>query len=104
ESEERFQAFMDHSPAIAFIKDEHGRMLYMNNVMEKRFQTTLEEMFGKTDFDWLPHDYAEKLASVDREVLSTGEPQQRIEEVPTPDGVAREWLIMKFRIGISDGC
>ena len=104
ESEERFQAFMDHSPVIAFIKDERGRLLYMNEVMEKRFQTTLEDMFGKTDFDWLPHDYAEKLAAGDREVLATGVPEQRIEEVPTPDGIAREWLVMKFRIGTDNGC
>jgi PAS domain-containing protein len=26
ESEERFKAFMDNSPAIAFIKDDHGTL------------------------------------------------------------------------------
>ena len=104
ESEERFQAFMDHSPAVAFIKDENGRMLYMNEVMEQRFQVTLEGMFGKTDFDWLPHEQAEKFAAVDREVLATGQPQQLIEEVRTPDGTTREWLMMKFRMGTDDGC
>ena len=43
ESEERFQAFMNHSPVVAFIKDEEGRMLYINEVMEQRFQMKLEE-------------------------------------------------------------
>jgi PAS domain S-box-containing protein len=104
ESEERFQAFMNHSPAVAFIKDENGRMLYMNEVMERRFQVKLEDMFGKTDFDWLPYEKAEKLTMVDRQVLASGEPHQLIEEIPTPDGLTREWLVMKFRIGITDGC
>ena len=103
ESEERFQAFMNHSPVVAFIKDDGGRMLYMNEVMEKRFQVTLEEMFGKTDFDWLPQEKAEQMAAVDREVLATGQPQQLIEVVATPDGTTHEWLVMKFCIGSMDG-
>ncbi|TCO94861.1 PAS domain S-box-containing protein [Chthoniobacter flavus] len=103
ESEERFQAFMNHSPVLAFIKDENGRMLYINEVMEHRFQMKLEDIFGKTDFDWLPHDKATRLTAVDREVLASGLPQQLIEEVPTPDGVMHEWLVMKFSMGTSDG-
>jgi PAS domain S-box-containing protein len=103
ESEERFQAFMNHSPVVALIKDENGRMLYMNEVMEQRFRMKLEDVFGKTDFDWLPHDKAEQLAVVDREVLTTGVSRQLIEEIPTPDGVTHEWLVMKFPMGTSDG-
>ena len=103
ESEERFQAFMNHSPVVALIKDENGRMLYMNEVMEQRFRMKLEDVFGKTDFDWLPHDKAEQLAVVDREVLTTGVSRQLIEEIPTPDGVMHEWLVMKFPMGTSDG-
>lgn len=103
ESEERFQAFMNHSPVVALIKDENGRMLYMNEVMEQRFRMKLEDVFGKTDFDWLPHDKAAQLAVVDREVLTTGVSRQLIEEIPTPDGVTHEWLVMKFPMGTSDG-
>ncbi len=103
ESEERFQAFMNHSPVVAFIKDDEGRILYMNEVMEQRFQVNLDEMYGKTDHDWLPADIAAAVATVDRRVLVSGRPEQVIELVPTPDGTAREWLVMKFRIGASDG-
>ena len=103
ESEERFQAFMNHSPVVAFIKDENGRMLYMNEVMEQRFQMKLEEVFGKTDYDWLPHDKAVQLGAVDREVMATGQPRQLIEELPTPDGVVHEWLVMKFSMGTGEG-
>ena len=103
ESEERFQAFMNHSPVVAFIKDENGRMLYINEVMEQRFQMKLEDIFGKTDYDWLPQDKAAQLAAVDQEVMATGEPRQVIEVLPMPDGVVHEWLIMKFSMGTGDG-
>lgn len=35
ESEARFQAFMEHSPAISFIKDTEGRYIYGNPQFEK---------------------------------------------------------------------
>lgn len=34
ESEERFRAFMDNNPAIAWAKDEQGRLVYMNKAVE----------------------------------------------------------------------
>jgi len=103
ESEERFQAFMNNSPVVAFIKDEEGRILYMNEVMEEKFQVNFEDMFGKTDYDWLPADVAEAVTAVDREVLATGKPRQLVELVPRPNGETYEWLVMKFCIGASDG-
>ncbi|MGV3533523.1 MAG: PAS domain-containing protein, partial [Chthoniobacteraceae bacterium] len=58
ESEERFQAFMNHSPAVAFIKDDQGRYVYINRVFADRFSLSMEELMGKTDFDWMPEDHA----------------------------------------------
>jgi two-component system sensor histidine kinase/response regulator len=103
ESEERFQAFMNNSPVVAFIKDEEGRILYMNEVMEQKFRVNLDEMFGKTDYDWLPADIADAVTAVDRQVLASGEPRQLVELVPTPDGTVYEWLVMKFCIGATNG-
>src|SRR5262245_14161817 len=34
ESEARFQAFMGHSPAVAWMKDEHSRFVYVNRTWE----------------------------------------------------------------------
>src|SRR5678815_5530361 len=34
QSEQRFQAFMDNSPAVAWIKDEHGRYVFLNTPFE----------------------------------------------------------------------
>jgi two-component system NtrC family sensor kinase len=50
ESEERFRAFMDNSPAVAFIKDREGRYVYLNKPFENHFGMKLSEWAGKTDF------------------------------------------------------
>ncbi len=103
ESEERFQAFMNNSPVVAFIKDDQGQMLYMNEVMEQKFQVTLDEMFGRTDYDWMPPEAARAVAAVDERVLASGQPAQLVQLVTTPDGSVDEWFVMKFRIDASDG-
>ena len=53
-SEARFAAFMDHSPAIAFIKDEEGRLVYVNRAFDQRFSHAQIDVIGKTDFDLWP--------------------------------------------------
>ena len=102
-SEERFQAFMNHSPAVAVIKNEDGRLIYLNKVMEEKFQLRSEAMIGKTDFDWLPLDAALAVTETDRAVLASGQSRQMVEVLPTPDGRASEWLTMKFCMGSSNG-
>ena len=103
ESDERFQVFMNNSPLVAFIKDDEGRFVYLNQIMEEKFQVRREEMIGKTDFDWLPAEVARAVTETDRAVLASGETRQMVEIVPTPDGKTNEWLVMKFCMTGSDG-
>jgi PAS domain-containing protein len=41
QSEERFKTFMNNSPVMAFIKDEQGRIIYINEPFERIFNRTL---------------------------------------------------------------
>ena len=70
ESEERFRLFMDNSPTVAWIKDEHGRRVYINKTLEERFGVRLEEWRGKTDAELWPASMAEKFRKNDLEVLA----------------------------------
>ncbi|MES2649170.1 MAG: PAS domain S-box protein [Bacteroidota bacterium] len=72
-SEERFDAFMNASPAIAWILDEQGRHIYMNNSWENLFQIKKEALLGKTVFDFLPGAIAEKINESNKQVLFTNE-------------------------------
>ena len=51
ESEQRFQAFMDNSPAVAFVKNAAGCYEYVNQPFLRRFQLQESEVLGKNDRD-----------------------------------------------------
>lgn len=103
ESEERFQAFMNNSPAVAFMKDSEGRFVYVNKTLERNFDIKQADLQGKTDFDWLPEQTAQQVRENDLYVLSTGKTTQIIETVPTPDGCLHHWLSLKFPFTDSQG-
>ncbi len=89
---------MDYNPAVAFIKDEAGRMVYVNRTFERLFQTTQQAIEGKNDFELWPPEVARTLREHDLGVLASNQPTETLEDVPTPDGVLRHWLVFKFPI------
>ncbi|HSH94019.1 MAG TPA: response regulator [Roseimicrobium sp.] len=95
-SEERFRMFMGHSPSLAFIKDEAGRYVFLNQRMEDHFELSSPEMLGRTDFELLPADAARQLQEHDSRVFATGKPLEVVEIIPTPDGSWRHFLVSKF--------
>ncbi|BAZ09291.1 diguanylate cyclase/phosphodiesterase with PAS/PAC and GAF sensor(s) [Calothrix sp. NIES-4071] len=96
ESEQRFQIFMNNSPAVAFIKDYKGRYVYINAAYERKFNLKSVDLYMKTDFDFLPEETATQVSKNDYHVISTGQTLQLFETVPTPDGYLRHWLVFKF--------
>lgn len=92
----RFEAFMNTSPFVAFMKDGGGRFLYVNAPFERLFNVTLSDLWGMTDYDWLPRDIAEQARANDETVRATGRPLEIVETVPTPDGVPHIWASYKF--------
>lgn len=98
ESEERFKAFMDYSPTVAFMKDEEGCHIYINSTFTRYFKITPEHILGKTVFEIWPMEIARRLHANDKSVLSTGKVMETYETVPTPDGVLRDWLVLKFPV------
>ena len=103
ESEQRFQAFMDNSPTLCFIKDEQGRMLFINRVMAKAFGVSYDDMVGKTDFDWLPPETARAVMEYERGIIQNNRASKQVEMVTTADGSTHEWLVVKFPIVSPDG-
>jgi PAS domain S-box-containing protein len=101
ESENRFKSFMDNSPAIAFMKDESGRYVYVNRRVERRYGRKLEDFLGRTDFDVWPKDVANAFQEADRTVLTAGATEEFIDMAPDPDGSPRYWQVFKFPF--SDG-
>lgn len=91
----RFDAFMQYSPIVAFIKDAEGRMLYINERFIEVFGFDKVDWYGKTDHDLWPTDTADTLRKNDIAVLAGGHPVQIEECLTLPDGV-HHWLAIKF--------
>jgi len=96
EGQERLKAFLDNSPAVAFMKDHEGRYVFINRPYRHLFQKAPAEFLGKTDFEIFPAQVARELRKNDAQVLSRDKPLEVVEAVPTADGVLRQWLVLKF--------
>ena len=98
ESEDRFAAFMQHSPTLCYIRDEHGRLLFINRMMAQAFGLLPEELVGQYTFDWLPSAAARAVMQFDKSVLDENRSSQQVEAVATEDGKMHDWLMVKFPI------
>jgi PAS domain S-box-containing protein len=100
---QRFEVFMTNCPAIAFLKDQTGRLVYWNARFERAMGRRGAELQGKTDFDLFPSEVAWQLRTNDAAVLAGDQPIQTIEAIPGADGVKRRWSVVKFPFEDSAG-
>ena len=103
ESEARFRAFMDNSPAIAWMKDERCRHVYLSNSFLKRFRVSEEPWLGKDNFELFPREVAEQFTASDREVLDHGHTLETVEQAPDADGRMSTWRTFKFPLQGAEG-
>ena len=103
DSQARFLSFMDNSPAIAWMKDEQGRHVYLSRTYEERFGVKLDAWLGKTDFEVWPREIAEKFRAADLEVVDNGKTIQVVEETKNPDGTHCYWNNFKFLLEDASG-
>ena len=94
----RFEAFMNNSPAVAWIKDSLGRYTYANSEFCKKFSLNIDDVIGKTDNDLLQHEVVNLINEDDNYVMASGEKKEIYESVPGPDGTMRIWWVHKFPI------
>ncbi|HEX6728007.1 MAG TPA: PAS domain S-box protein, partial [Nitrospira sp.] len=95
ESQDRFQAIMDNSPALIFLKDVEGRYLLINRRFEEAFHLVNRDVIGKTDEDILPQAEAAAFRANDRKVLKGGTPMEFEESALHDDGPHTN-IVMKF--------
>ena len=95
-SQERFRAFMDNSPALAWAKDGGGRYVYLSKAYEDRFKARLVNWQGKTDLDLWPPKVAEKFRQNDLAALAAGRAIENVEEAVNAKGEVSSWWNVKF--------
>jgi PAS domain S-box-containing protein len=98
QSERRFISFMLHLPAAAWIKDLHGRYVYVNEEAARYHLFPLPEVLGKKDEEILPPETAKQLRENDERVLAEGESLQTVEVLRQADGIDHHILVCKFPV------
>ena len=76
--------FIRRSPVIAFVKDLDGRYRHVSEAWLEAFHVTEEQIVGKNDHELFDAPQAEDFVRNDREVLASGVPSRRYEEVMVP--------------------
>jgi len=102
-AEERFDAFMEHSPMIAFVKDTGGRYLYVNAEFARRFNTTPDEAVGRTDAAYTSPETAAEIARVDAEMAAQAGTRAYLTRMAADDGETYAWQVFKFSFRTADG-
>jgi PAS domain S-box-containing protein len=87
ESEALYHSLVENLPCIVVRKDLEGRFTFANHCYSELLGCPLDQILGKTDFDFFSLVLAEKYRRDDRTVLETGEVLEVIEEVPGEMGM-----------------
>ena len=95
-----FETFMDNSPAMTYLKDQQGRLIYANRALRERFH--LPPLDGQTGLDIFPSDVAPEYRKNDALVLQEGKALEFIERTREEDG-EHIWLTVKFPMQDPDG-
>ncbi len=98
ESETRFQAFMNHSPAPAWITDEYGVMLYASETYLNTLELPTDDVIGKSLLELYPAATAQQFLDNIQTVAQTNELIETIEVASRRDGTLGEFLVYKFVI------
>jgi phosphoserine phosphatase RsbU/P len=79
-SESLYHSLVETMPQNVFRKDLQGRFTFANQQYCKHYKCRLEDILGKTDFDFFPKELAEQYQRDDRRVMETGQTYEISEE------------------------
>ena len=102
-SEERFQAFMNNSPAASWMTDADGRVIYLSQTYYRIFKLPTDDAIGKSIFELYPTEIAQQFLDNIRMVAQTNQVVEAIEHAPRTDGTLGDFLVYKFPIADVSG-
>ncbi len=85
-SETLYHSLVETLPQNIFRKDLNERFTFANQRFCQTLGKPLEEILGKTDFDFFPPELAAKYQQDDRRILETGQAFETVEEHVPPGG------------------
>ncbi len=103
-SQARFEAYMNHSPAIAFMKSPDDRLLWVNAAFIREiWGGEAPEWLGQTGDRLWPEATQRAIRANDLHVIRTGQPLTVEETFALPDRPPQHWLSFKFLLTDAHG-
>ena len=81
-----FRDFLNNCPALAFIRDSQGQLVYVNTAYEQFFGAPLAELKGTALPHLVPEPTAQALSRLYQQVLTEMRAMQEVHTIPSPDG------------------
>lgn len=103
ESEARFQAFMNHSPAAAWITTADGVVVYASETYYKTLQLPIDNLDGKSIFEVYPPEIAKEFLANIQAVAQNYQVIEALEKAPRKDGTSGDFWVYKFPIPDASG-
>jgi len=97
-----YSSLVETLPVQMLRKDLGGRFTFANRAFCKLLEKPLDEILGKTDFDFYPRDLAQKYREDDRRVVETGELFEDVER-NEKDGRVRYVQVLKSAVRDAEG-
>ncbi|MCF4966228.1 PAS domain S-box protein [Nostoc sp. CMAA1605] len=98
QSEERFRAFMNHSPTHAWITDAQGKIIYLSENYRRALKLPLKKLIGMNIFDIYEPHFAQNYLDAIQTIARTNQVIEAVESAPCQDGTERDFLVYKFPI------
>jgi PAS domain S-box-containing protein len=95
ESEHIFQSFMNNTHSPAWIIDEDGYIIYMNDIFKEVWKLNNSHLYSNIH-DLMPAEMVEEYMANNRKVIETGQPLITIENSLRQDGSQGVYLVFKF--------
>jgi PAS domain S-box-containing protein len=84
---EQFQAILDNSTTVIYLKDIEGKYQLINRRFEKLFHIPKSAIVGKTDYDMFPKERADLFRTNDLQVIEANSPLEMEEYANHDDGL-----------------
>ena len=94
-SQQQMRTLVDSIHAVIFMKDREGKHVLVNAHYEVATGVSQETIIGKTDFDVLPKEIAEKIVAQDQRVMESKQLLTYEETVPGLDSSPRHYFVTK---------
>ncbi len=79
-------ALLNGATDSIYFKDHQCRFVMVSRTKAENLGLPFDQVVGKTDYDFLPHDEAQRAFENDMRVINTGQPLELEECISRPDG------------------